>query len=132
MFGSVIIKQWKAKKRLNVLITILAPAETASQFTNDLFKYFNKFKIHHIEGSKMIDSIETTESSIFVMSKQVLQKYITDKTIMKIKNLKSYIIEFNENDFNETINLSKYILTAYTSKNTIKIHLTATYNKPLK
>ena len=135
MIGGIIIKQYNIKKKLNVLIITPAPTETAPQFTNDLFnkfKDFDKFKIHHIEGSKMINSIETNENNIFVMSKQLLQKYINDKTIMKIKNLKLDIIGFDENHFSGTTDLSKDILTSYSSKNTIKIYLTATYNKPLK
>lgn len=135
MFGGIIIKQFNIKKKLNVLIITPAPTETAPQFTNDLFnkfKDFDKFKIHHIEGSKSLDSIETSDNNIFVMSKQLLQKYINDKTIMKIKNLKLDIIGFDENHFSGTTDLSKDILTSYCSKNTIKIYLTATYNKPLK
>jgi hypothetical protein len=135
MFGGVIIKQLKVKNKLNVLIITPAPTETSPQFTNDLFnkfKDFDNFKIHHIEGSKSLDSIETSDNNIFVMSKQLLQKYINDKTIMKIKNLKLDIIGFDENHFSGTTDLSKYILTSYSSKNTIKIYLTATYNKPLK
>ena len=135
MFGGVIIKQLKVKNKLNVLIITPAPTETAPQFTNDLFnkfKDFDKFKIHHIEGSKSLDSIEINDNNIFVMSKQLLQKYINEKTIMKIKNLKLDIIGFDENHFSGTTDLSKDILTSYSSKNTIKIYLTATYNKPLK
>jgi site-specific DNA-methyltransferase (adenine-specific) len=135
MFGGVIIKQLKVKNKLNVLIITPAPTETSSQFTNDLFnkfKDFDKFKIHHIEGSKMIDSIETTNNNIFVMSKQLLQKYINEKTIMKIKNLKLDIISFDESHFTGCTDLTKEIINSYSSKNTIKIFLTATYNKPLK
>ena len=51
---------------------------------------------------------------------------------MKIKNLKLDIIGFDENHFSGTTNLSKDILASYSSNNTIKIYLTATYNKPLK
>ncbi len=135
MIGGIINKQFNIKKKLNVLIITPAPTETAPQFTNDLFhkfKDFDKFKIHHIEGSKMIDSIDITENNIFIMSKQILQKYINDKTIMIIKNLKLDIIAFDENHFSGTTDLSKDILKSYCSKNTIKIFLTATYNKPLK
>ena len=135
MIGGIIIKQLKVKNKLNVLIITPAPTETVPQFTNDLFnkfKDFDKFKIHHIEGSKSLDNIETRDNNIFVMSKQLLQKYINDKTIMKIKNLKLDIIGFDENHFSGTTDLSKDILTSYSSKNTIKIYLTATYNKPLK
>jgi len=133
--GGLIIKQLKVKNKLNVLIITPAPTETAPQFTDDLFnkfKDFDKFKIHHIEGSKMIDNIEINDNNIFVMSKQLLQKYINDKTILKIKNLKLDIIAFDENHFSGTTDLSKDILTSYSSKNTVKIYLTATYNKPLK
>jgi hypothetical protein len=135
MFGGVIIKQLKVKNKLNVLIITPAPTETSPQFTNDLFnkfKDFDKFKIHYIEGSKSLDSIETSYNNIFVMSKQLLQKYINEKTIMKIKNLKLDIIGFDENHWSGTTDLSKNILDSYSSKNTVKIYLTATYNKPLK
>ena len=135
MIGGIINKQYEKKNKLNVLIITPAPTETAPQFTDDLFnkfKDFSKFKIHHIEGSKMLSSLELETNNIFVMSKQLLQKYINEKTIMKIKNLKLDIIAFDENHFSGTTDLSKDILTSYSSKNTIKIYLTATYNKPLK
>jgi hypothetical protein len=135
MIGGIIIKQIEVMKKLNVLIITPAPTETSPQFTNDLFnkfKDFDKFKIHHIEGSKKLNSLELDNNNIFVMSKQLLQKYINEKTIMKIKNLKLDIIAFDENHFSGTTNLSKDILDSYSSKNTVKIYLTATYNKPLK
>ena len=135
MFGGLIIKQFEIKQKLNVLIITPEPTETAPQFTDDLFnkfKGFETFKIHHIDGSKNIESLVLTESNIFVMSKQLLQKYIDYKTIMKIKNLKLDIIGFDENHFSGTTNLSKSILDSYSSNNTIKVYLTATYNKPLR
>ena len=135
MFGGLIIKQFEIKQKLNVLIITPAPTETAPQFTDDLFnkfKEFEAFKIHHIDGSKNIESLVLDDSNIFVMSKQLLQKYIDDKTIMKIKNLKLDIIGFDENHFSGTTDLSKTILDSYSSKNTIKVYLTATYNKPLR
>lgn len=135
MFGGLIIKQFEIKQKLNVLIITPAPTETAPQFTDDLFnkfKEFEEFKIHHIDGSKNIEGLVLGDSNIFVMSKQLLQKYIDDKTIMKIKNLKLDIIGFDENHFSGTTDLSKSILDSYSSKNTIKVYLTATYNKPLR
>ena len=135
MFGGLITKQFEIKKKLNVLIITPAPTETAPQFTDDLFnkfKEFEAFKIHHINGSKEIDSLKLDESNIFVISKQLLQKYIEDETIMKIKNLNLDIIGFDENHFSGTTDLSKSILDSYSSKNTIKVYLTATYNKPLR
>ncbi len=135
MIGGIILKQYDIKSKMNVLIITPAPTETTPQFTDDLFnkyKDFEKFKIHQIERSKMIDSIETSENNIFIVSKQLLQEYINDKTIIKIKNLKLDIIAFDENHQSGTTDLSKDILSSYTSKNTVKIYLTATYNKPLK
>ena len=135
MIGGIINKQYDKKNKLNILIITPAPTETAPQFTDDLFnkfKDFSKFKIHHIEGFKMLSSLELDTNNIFVMSKQLLQKYINGKTIMKIKNLKLDIIAFDENHFSGTTDLSKDILTSYSSKNTVKIYLTATYSKPLQ
>ena len=62
-----------------MLIITPAPTETVPQFTNDLFnkfKDFEEFDIHTINGSKNIESIELGEKNIFVISKQLLQKYI--------------------------------------------------------
>lgn len=135
MVGGLIIKQFEIKRKLNVLIITPAPTETAPQFTDDLFnkfKDFEPFKIHYIDGSSGIDGLQLGESNIFVMSKQLLQKYVDDKTIMKIKNLKLDIIGFDENHFSGTTDMSKSILNSYSSKNTIKVYLTATYNKPLR
>lgn len=141
MFGGLIIKQYDSmkqqenKQNLNVLIITPAPTETVPQFTEDLlcnFREFNKFKIHHIEGFKKLASLELGSSNIFVISKQFLQKYTNEKTIMKIKNLKLDMIAFDENHFSGTTDLSKDILNSYSSDNTVKIYLTATYNKPLQ
>ena len=134
MFGGLISKQFDIKQTLNVLIITPAPTETAPQFTDELFnkfKEFESFKIHHIDGSKCIDSLVLGESNIFVASKQLLEKYIDDNTIRKIKDLNLDIIGFDENHFSGTTNLSKAILVSYSSNNTIKVYLTATYNKPL-
>jgi hypothetical protein len=135
IIAGIINKQFDIKKKLNILIITPAPTETIPQFTDDLFykfKDFNKFKIHNIDNSKMIDNIEMTENNIFIMSKQLLQRYINDKTIIKIKNLKLDIIAVDEIHFTGCTDLSKDILNSYSSKNTVKIYLTATYNKPLR
>ena len=135
MFGGLIIKQFEIMKKLNVLIITPAPTETAPQFTDDLFnkfKEFESFKIHHIKESSDINKLILGDSNIFVMSKQKLDHYINDKTIMKIKNLKLDIIGFDENHFTGTSDKSQLIIDSYSSKNTVKIFITATYNKPLK
>jgi hypothetical protein len=64
------------------------------------------------------------ENNIFVMSKQLLQQYIHEKTIKEIKDLKLDLIAFDENHFSGTTDLSKEILHFYSSKNTVKIYLT--------
>jgi hypothetical protein len=133
MIGGIILKQFNIKKRLNVLIITPAPTETLPQFTDDLFnkfKDFDKFKIPHIKES--FQNLETSDNNIFVMSKQLLQKYINDKTIMKIKNLKLDIIAFDETHYTGCTDLTHEIIKSYSSQNTIKIFLTATFNKPLK
>jgi hypothetical protein len=141
MFGGIIIKQFNSKKKLNVLIITPAPTETIPQFTQDLFdkfKDFDSFKINHIDSSNMIDNlnlnlnVNENENNILIMSKQLLQNYINNKTILKIRNLKLDIIAFDENHFTGTTDLSKDILNSYSSKNTVKIYMTATYHKPLK
>jgi hypothetical protein len=135
MCGGIIIKEADKKEKLNVLIITPAPTETMPQFTDDLFhkfKDFNFFKIHNIEGSKSLKFLKLENNNIFIMSKQLLQKYINDDTIIEIKNLKLDLIFFDENHFSGTTELSKDILNSYATKNTIKIYLTATYNKPLK
>jgi hypothetical protein len=135
MFGGLIVKQFEVKKKLNVLIITPAPTETTPQFTDELFnkfKDFESFKIHSIDESKNIESFVLDESNIFIMSKQLLQKYVNEKTILKIKNLKLDIIGFDENHFSGTTDLSKNILDSYSSNNTVKVYLTATYNKPLR
>ena len=51
---------------------------------------------------------------------------------MLIKNLMLDMICFDENHFSGTTDLSKDILNSYSQENTVRIYLTATFNKPLK
>ncbi|AYV79921.1 MAG: putative site-specific DNA-methyltransferase [Gaeavirus sp.] len=135
MIGGLLLKLLNIKKTLNALIIIPAPTETAPQFTEDLFnnfRDFSQFKIHHIQNSSSIKSITLSKNNIFIASKQLLQKYIDNKTILKIKNLKLDVIGFDENHHSGTTDLSKAIIDSYSSKNTAKIFLTATYSKPLR
>ena len=134
MIGGLILKQLKIQKQLNVLIITPAPTETAPQFTDDLlnkFEDFEHFKIHDIKNSNELKNIETEDNNIFVLSKQLLQRYTNEKTIKSLKNLKIDIIAFDENHYSGTTDLSKEILRSYSSKNTVKVYLTATYSKPL-
>lgn len=135
MIGGIIEKQLQIKRRLNVLIITPAPTETVPQFTDDLFnkfKNFIPFKIHHMNGKKSTKNLIFGYNNIIVASKQLLQKYINDTTIIEMKKLKFDIIGFDENHFGGTTDLSKAILESYSSKNTVMIYLTATYYRPLR
>ncbi len=135
MVGGLITKQKSIKDGLNVLIITPAPTETTPQFTEDLFQKFRDFKdfaIHSIESSSILSTVVLSKNNIFITSKQLLQRYINENTIVKIKDLNLDLIVFDENHFSGTTNLSKDILKSYSSENTVRVYLTATYNKPLK
>lgn len=132
--GGIIVMLKKNRDMFNVLIITPAPTETSPQFTEDLFekyKEFNDCNIIHIDSSKKIKHLNELlgDKNIIVTSKQLLQQYIGDK---KIKLPKINIIFFDENHFGGTTDLSGKILDTYTTSSTIKMYLTATYNKPLK
>jgi len=144
MVGGIINKRFNLTGKLNVLVITPAPTETIPQFTDDLFnkfKQFDKFKIH-VLTSNYIKSIKTKSiklgtNNIFIVSKQLLQKYTNEKSpsskgvIKKIKKLKLDMIIFDENHFGGTTDISGDILNTYSCDNTVRIYLTATYNKPL-
>lgn len=135
MVGGLIKEQKKIKDCYNALIITPAPTETIPQFTDDLFDKFIDFKdmtIHTINTGKELKNIGLTESNIIVVSKQLLQKYTSDATIEEIKDIKLDLIVFDENHFTGTTDLSTEIFESYSSKRTVKIYLTATYNKPLQ
>lgn len=131
MVGGLISKYQEIKQKINILIVTPAPTETIMQFTTDLFhkyKDFDNFIINTITNSKQIKDIKKGNSNIFVISKQLLQRYIKN-TISKIKDID--IIFFDETHFSGTTDLSLEIFKSYSTDKTIKIFLTATYNKPL-
>ena len=132
--GGSIVMLKEDRTKFNVLIITPAPTETAPQFTEELFekyKEFNDCNIIHIDSSKKIKHLKDLlgDKNIIVTSKQLLQQYVGDK---RLKLPKINIILFDENHFAGTTDLSKEILNTYSSASTIKIYLTATYNKPLK
>jgi hypothetical protein len=135
MTGGIILNQYEVKKIIKVLIITPAPTETAPQFTEDLFNRFIEFKdfdIHHIKDGNYLRNLKINKdkSNILVASKQLLQNYTNEKRNNEINNLDMII--FDENHFSGTTEKSKEILKTYCNKETIKIYLTATYNKPLK
>ncbi len=135
MAGGQIVDLLDNRDNVNILIITPAPTETLPQFTDDLFNSyldFNDFNIHCITSGKMLKSLEIEKdtNNIFIASKQLLQDYTKENKCKNIKNID--IIFFDENHFSGTTELSKNIIESYSSKKTVKIYLTATYNKPLK
>ncbi len=131
--GGLIDKEFKKKKKLNVLIITPAPTETIPQFTEDLFNKFinfNNFKVITL-GKKGIE-IDSDNNNIIVASKQYMQKYIGDNTLKVLKDLNFDLIFSDENHFASTTSLAKGIFDSYSVKKTSIIYLTATYNKPLR
>ena len=135
--GNQILEEKSKKNILNVLIITPCPTETSPQFTDELFNSFidfENFKIYGLKNTKIINKlienneVDKNNSNIFVISKPLLQNFIENK-IEFIKNLDLLICD--EGHFTLTTSKSSSILKAYSSKNTVKIYLTATYNKPL-
>ena len=132
--GGVFIKYHKKYDTLNALIITPAPTETLLQFTNDLFHKFRDFiGINIIEIKHGSDFAEMTleRNNIIILSKQLIDDYVFEKTVLPIKNLNLDCIVFDENHFHGTTNMSKHILDSYSSPKTFKLYLTATYAKPL-
>ncbi len=131
-----LIKLYGQKNLINVLIITPAPTETTPQFEEvfNNFTGFENFDIYSIKSSKDLLNLEINEekSNIFIASKQLLQNYTGENTIQKIKKLKLKFIFSDESHYASTTNLAKQIFESYSSKKTVKIYLTATYNKPLK
>ncbi len=135
MTGGLIVKEFSRKGKLNVMIITPAPTETAPQFTDELFhafREFEDFKIHWIQGSRMLSDMKLGENNIIVTSKQLLQKYTGKDKIKKIYDLDLDMIIFDENHFTGTTDISKDIVKSYSSEETTRIYLTATFNKTLR
>ena len=128
MCGGLIYELSKINN-INILIITPCPTETITQFTDELFykyKNFNKFNIYNITNSQKIKKIKNTTNNIFIISKQLLQKFIKNK-INKFCNINLIIID--ETHYGGTTNLTKNIINAYSHDNTVKLYLTATYSK---
>jgi hypothetical protein len=132
--GGLFIKYHRKYGVLNGLIITPAPTETLSQFTDDLFhkfRDFNGINITEIKKSTDFATMAMREHNIVIVSKQLLDEYVLDKTIGAIKNLNLDFIVFDENHFHGTTTMARNIITSYASPKTVKLYLTATYAKPL-
>ena len=132
--GGLFIKYYKKYGMLNALILTPCPNETIPQFTDDLFNKFLDFiEINVIEikcGNDLLN-IVLGQNNIIIVSKQLLDSYVLEKTVKSIKNLELDFIVSDENHFHGTTQMSKNILNSYSSEKTIKTYLTATYFKSL-
>jgi hypothetical protein len=135
--GGLLLKYNKKFGKCNCLIITPAPTETLSQFVDDMFnKYrdFNNFNIIEFKNGKELKlfKIESKNNNIIITSKQLLDDYVTDDTkIQSIIDLQLDLIIFDENHFGGCSQLSKDIITTYSTTNTVKLFLTATFQKPL-
>jgi hypothetical protein len=132
--GGLFLKYYKKYNTLNTLIITPAPKETLSQFTHDLFYKFRDFiGINIIEIKKGSDFIGMTlqKNNIIIASKQLLDDYVFEKTIISIKDLNLDGIVFDENHFHGTTKQARAILQSYSSSKTFKLYVTATYARPL-
>jgi hypothetical protein len=133
--GNLFIKYYKKYGTINGLIITPAPTETLTQFTDDLFHKFRDFdEINVVEIKKGTDfetMVLTDDKNIIIVSKQLLDDYVGGLKVEAIYNLNLDFIVFDENHFHGTTEMSKNILTSYSSTKTVKLYLTATYAKPL-
>ena len=132
--GGLFIKYHKKYGAINGLIITPAPTETLSQFTDDLFhkfRDFNGINIVEIKKGTDFETMVLQGNNIIIVSKQLFDDYVCEKTIVSIQQLKLDFIVVDENHFHGTTLMSKNILQSYSSPKTIKLYLTATYVKPL-
>ena len=88
--GGLFIKYFKQYNKLNALIITPAPKETLSQFTDDLFHKFQEFtgiNIVEIKKGSDFDKMHLSVNNIIIASKQLLDDYVMDKTVVQIKDL---------------------------------------------
>ncbi len=132
MSGGIVKEFSKNKNKFNSLIITPAPSETLTQFSNELFNKFNdfnEFQTNEIKSGKSFDKIKKGDKNIFIISKQLLEKHL-DNEILKSFNFD--LIIYDETHFGGTTDISKNILKTFSNKKTIKIFLTATFNKVIQ
>lgn len=134
--GGLIIKHRRDFGKVNALIITPAPTETMTQFTDDLFHKFRDFSginVSEIKQGRDLKGLvlNPENSNVIIVSKQLLDDYVLDKTVMAIRNLDLDYIIFDENHFHGTTEMAKHILDAYSSAKTVRVYLTATFMKPL-
>lgn len=132
--GGLLKKAFKIYGSVNALIITPAPTETSPQFEEMFNEFidFDEFNVHNIKSGKELKQCTFDGNNIVIVSKQLLQDYTNDKTIKPIKELKLDFIVFDENHYGGTTVRSKNIVESYSIDTTVKIFLTATFNKSIK
>lgn len=133
--GGLAIEFNNKYNKLNVLVITPAPTETISQFTNDMFCKFRDFdniNIVEIHSGNDLSDLKLQEKNVIIVSKQLIDDYVLERRVEAIYSLKLDLIVFDENHFHGTTDMSENIINSYTSDNTVKVFLTATYSKPLQ
>ena len=133
LVGFIISNDKKIYENFNILIITPVPNETSSQFLEMLENHheFNDFNVINFNTGHMIENLIFTNKNIIVTSKQLLQNYIDENSINKIKNLNFNYIFFDENHYGGTTTLSESIVNTYKSENSILVFLTATFHKTI-
>lgn len=130
--GGLLIEYLRKYQSCNSLIITPVPTETMPQFTTDLFhkfRDFSQFEIHEIRSGNQFKQIKLeTINNIIVVSKQLLESFINENKA-DLGHLD--LIIFDENHFGGTTEISNQIIESYASDKTIKLYLTATYQKTL-
>ena len=113
----------KQKDKLSVLIITSRPSETMNEFLK-MFKDYEEFDDFDIQRiNKDFSSESKNNKKIHLVSKQYIQKEINH-------NFKYDIIMFDESHEGGCSLISQNIIKRYSTENTIKIFITATFNKP--
>ena len=132
--GGLFIKYKKKYHSLNALVLTPSPKETMSQFTDDVFHKFQDFvgiNIVEIKKGSDFEHLVLQENNIIIVSKQLLDDYVADKTVIAIQQLSLDLIVFDESHFHGTTAMSKLLVETYSSPKTVVLLLSATYAKPL-
>jgi len=133
--GDLINELGNIINNLNILIITPAPNETISQFM-DMFNDYIEFKKFNVLNMKDGNSFKNINgelndkgNNIIVVSKQLIDDYIGVNRIELKIDVDLFI--FDECHWSGTTEKSKRIIETYCNDETIKLFLSATYNKPL-
>ena len=133
--GHLIDIYYKNFEMINAIIITPAPSETLTQFSNEMFNKFINFRhlnIIEIKKGTDLNNITNNTNNVIIISKQLLDNYVKNKTKNNFHKQIFDLVIFDENHFGGTTNNAKEILSLFNSNFSNYIYLTATYQKTLK